>query len=260
MAIKGKNKSKSRSGKPRSRPAAAGRPVARGPQRVPWYKTMAGQLTLILVALAVVGVAIWAFSARSARAAELEDKQEQLRGFTSEIDPIVTSVQQTVAEMLGAPFNNSDPSLITGLEESTQRWVEDLEGAAALTEGLVAPDPKLEPATLMIQQAMMLYRSAALTYELVPSESGGKRQQKLLDRATDQRDAAGRVLGAGIQALDAEREEVEMGASGIQNLGTLAPIVPSAEPSGSPAPGDADDGDPNDGRSGRKNGNRDSDG
>ena len=257
MAIKGKNRSKSRSGRPRNRPTAAVRPVAtRSSQHVPWHKTMAGQLTAIIAVLALVGVAIWFFSARSARAAELEAQQQELRDFTSEIEPIVSSVQQTLAEMLGAPFDTSNQDAIADLEESAKQWAEDLEAAAALSEGLVAPKASLEPATQMIQQGMMLYRSAALTYQLVPSEEGSVRQQKLIDRATDQRDAAGRVLGAGINALNLERQEAELSDSQIPNPATLAPIVPTPEAtdSGAPERGKGEK------RSGKKNGSRDSDG
>lgn len=256
MAIKGKNRSKSRSGRPRSRPSASARPVTTRPsQHVPWHKTMAGQLTAIIAVLALIGTGIWFFSARSARAAELEAQQEELRAFTSEIEPIVSSVQQTLAEMLGAPFNTADPEAIADLEEGANRWAEDLEAAAALSEGLVAPEGSLEPATQMIQQGMMLYRSAALTYQLVPSEEGPVRQQKLIDRATDQRDAAGRVLGAGINALDLERQEVDLSDSQIPNPATLAPIVPTPDATVSGAPERKSEK-----RSGKKNGSRDSDG
>ena len=254
MAIKGKNKSKSRSGKPRSRPASTPRPVARPAQSDPWYKTMAGQLAIIGVVLALIGAGIWASSARSARAAELEETQEKLRSFTGEVEPIVSSVEETIAEMLGAPFNTANPEVIADLEESADRWAKDMESAAALSEGLVAPDPTLEPATQMIQQGMMLYRSAALTYQLVPSEEGKVRQQKLIDRASDQRDAAGRVMGAGLNILDAELREADLGSSGIPSPATIAPIVPTPEP----APSGRGEGSKRAGPGG-KNGNRDSD-
>src|SRR5688572_27206404 len=102
MAIKGKNKSKSRSNAPRKTSAAPARRPAPNPAiAVPWYKTMRGQLSVIIVLLAIIGVVMWWVSMSSADSAKLEKRQDALVQYTGEVGTYVTKVELTIREMLG---------------------------------------------------------------------------------------------------------------------------------------------------------------
>lgn len=236
MAIKGKNKSKSRSRAPKRRPAGAPRPVAATSHGLPWYRTMGGQLTAIFVVLAIIGVAMWQVSVTKSDNSERAARQAELVKYTGEVEEFVAQIQQPVREMLGAPFNTANPEAITGLTASTDRWVEELEKTGALVQELVPPED-LVSLNVVIQQAFLVYGSAAKTYALVPDEATNKRKQELLTRASELREEAGRVLGGAIGLLDQQRADAEMRPSGLQLPGQMTPILPTPEP----APSGADD-------------------
>ncbi|HWC14467.1 MAG TPA: hypothetical protein VG929_07720 [Actinomycetota bacterium] len=228
MAIKGKRKPRSRSGAPRRRPAAA-RPVPVSTAATPWYRTMRGQLALIVAGLALVGIGMWFVSARSSATAEQSARQDELTAYTREVADLVSQAQQPVREMHGAAFNTANPEAIAALDGSAPEWGDALERLAALSQNLQPPQG-LERSATVIQQALLGYRTAARTYELVPGEAENKRQQALIDRATEQRDQAGAVLIASLGMLDDERAEVDMDPSGIQAPSTMTPIIPSPAP------------------------------
>lgn len=228
MAIKGKRKPRSRSGAPRRRPAAA-RPAPVQTAATPWYRTMRGQLGLIIGGLAVVGVAMWAVTARSSAAAEQSARQDELTRYTDEVGDLVTKAQQPVREMLGAAFNTANPEAIEALRRSAPGWGDDLEALAAVSQNLQAPEG-LERSATVIQQALLGYRTAARTYQLVPGESNLRRQQELIERATEQRDQAGTVLVAGLGMIDDARDEAGMDPSGIQAPSAMTPIIPTPAP------------------------------
>jgi hypothetical protein len=190
---------------------------------------MGGQLTLIVVGLTIIGLVMWRVSAARSETQELEARQDVLADYTTEVSKFTAQIQQPVREMLGAPFNTGDPSFIAGLETSTERWTKDLEGAAALVQALEAPEEMLQ-VNLVVQQGFMLYATAAKTYALVPDEAGNKRTQQLLDRATEIREEAGRVLAGAIGLLDQARTDAEMRPSGIELPGAMTPILPTPSP------------------------------
>jgi hypothetical protein len=203
---------------------------------------MRGQLTAIFVVLALIGVAMWRISVASSESSDRDARHEELADYTSEIEGYIEDIQEPVREMLGAPFNTANPEGIAGLTESTDRWVEELEKAGALSQALVPP-PDLASLNVIFQQSLLMYGSAAKTYALVPGEATKKRQQELLTRASELREEAGRVLGGAVGLLDDERAAAEMRPSGIQLPSQMTPILatPSPTPSDDPSKDGAKD-------------------
>ena len=228
MAIKGKRKSqkKARStAAARPRPVGGARPVAPRGKRVPFYRTFQGQLTTIVIALVLVGVAMWFFSDRSSDSKRLAERQDALAAYTSEVRGHLQDTNQAIREMAGAPFNTNDESQLEGLEELSKSWVDSFQAAGALAAALTGPD-SLQPATRVLVQSFQAYTSAARTYALVPKAEGSLRQD-LLDRAGETRAAANELVAAALQILDQERSEADMDGSGIAAPSTLPPVVPT---------------------------------
>ena len=235
MAIKGKNKSKSRSGPPRRRPAGAPRPAAPPAHSQKWYRTMGGQLAIIVGVLAVIGLVMWRVGVASEENSKLEARQEKLKDYTSEIGGYVGQVQETIREMSGAPFNTANPEALVDLEDNTERWVESLEETGALIQALVPPED-LVAANVTLQQSFLMYGSSAKIYALIPGEDSSKKIQDLIDRAAEVREQAGIVMGSALGMLEQARRDAELGPSGIDVPAQMAPILPS------PAPIETDEG------------------
>lgn len=250
MAIKGKKKPKSRPRSARRRPTPSGRAPVAAVKAPPFHRTMGGQLTLILLALAIIGFVMWRLAENRSEDQATEARQTELRGFTTEASDVVATVQEPVREMMGAAFNTANPEAIDALEEDAAGWIEALELAGAKAQALAGPED-LAPVVQVLQQSFMLYVSAAKTYALVPGEDAEKRQQELIQRSTEQRDLAGRLMTAALGMLDDARDEAEMDPAGIQAPATMTPILPS--PASSPTqPGGGGGG--NDGGGGNSRG------
>ena len=230
MAIKGKKKAKSRPGSAKRRPAptTARAPVA-AVRPVPWHRSMGGQLTMIVVGLGLIGFVMWRVAETRSENEARDARQAELRDLTTDVSDLVATVQEPVREMLGAAFNTANPEAIEALTDSTDEWIEELDTAGARVQTL-APPEDLAPAGQVLQQSFLLYGSAAKTYALVPGEDNNKRQNELIQRATDQRDQAGRLMVAALGILDEARDAAEMGPSGIQAPAAMAPILPSPAP------------------------------
>lgn len=238
MAIKGKRKSQKKTKPSRPRPVPAARPT-RGPAPLrPLHRTFEGQLAAILVGLVIAGFAMFSIAGDRAEDAKQAGKADEYQAYTSEIEGLLTSVDQTVREMSGAPFNANDEAGIAALEDRAKGWVDNLEGAGALASGIVAP-PELAPVNRVFAQALQSYSSGAKTYRLVPDASGPL-QKDLLERATEQRGLANELMISAIQMLDLVRTEVGMEPSELQSPGNLPPIVPT--PAASPAQGESSGG------------------
>jgi hypothetical protein len=229
MAIKGKNKSRSRGGASRRRPAAPARPVTAPARTLPWYRTMGGQLTIILVVLAIIGIVMWRVGVAGSEASDLEARQEKLKEYTSAVAEHVGKVQETIREMLGAPFNTANPEGLADLATSTERWIESLEANGALIQEVVPPE-ELVAANVTLQQSFRIYSSSAKIYALVPGEDRNKKIQDLLDRAAEVREHAGVIMSSALGMLDQARREAEMGASGIDVPAQMSPILPTPAP------------------------------
>ena len=247
MAIKGKNKSKSRSGAARRRPTAAPRPAASvNTAKPPWYRTMAGQLTAIVALLAVIGVVIWRVEASNSANATLEKQQGVLTKYTDEVEGYVNAVQPTIREMLGAPFNTANPEGLAALADTAPKWIETLEAQGALIQSVVPPE-ELVAANVTLQQSFLMYSSSAKLYAMVPGEDAKRKIQDLLDRASEVRQQAGVVLGSALGVLEEARRDAEMSESGIENPGMMTPILPT------PSPVEDSDGGSNKGEKKKKN-------
>ena len=190
---------------------------------------MSGQLTAIVVVLAIIGIVLWRVSVAKTDNAARATRQAALVTYTSEAEDFVNQIQEPVREMLGAPFNTANPEGIAGLTDSTTRWIEELEKSGALVQALVPPED-LVSLNVVFQQAFLLYGSAAKTYALVPGEATNKRKQEVLTRASELREEAGRVLGGAIGLLDEERADADLRPSGIQLPGQMTPILPTPAP------------------------------
>lgn len=205
---------------------------------------MPGQLTMILVALGLIGLVMWRVSETRSENAARAARQDVLRDFTAAAGDVVDSAQEPVREMLGAAFNTANPEAIAALKEETKGWIEALEAAGARAQTLSPPDD-LAPVGQILQQSFLLYLSAAKTYALVPGEDDEQRQEQLIQRSTEQRDQAGRLMTSALGILDDARATAEMDPAGIQAPAGMTPILPS------PAAPPADDGD------GQQTGDRD---
>jgi hypothetical protein len=213
--------------------------VAASSAKVPWYKTMRGQLTAIIIGLALIGLVMWRMSVNSSEASKLEKRQDALVEYTTEVNTYVTKVEQTIREMLGAAFNTANPEALAALDGSAPRWAETMEGQAALVQALVPPED-LVPANLTLQQAFMGYASSAKLYEMVAKEEENKKIQELIDRAMEVREQAGVLLGTAVGLLDQARAEAEMAPSGIEIPASMTPILPTPSPVESAADNDRD--------------------
>ena len=180
----------------------------------------------------------WVTDSRS-EARALKATQDVLERYSDSVATLVESLQPTVSEMLGAPANLADEDAVAALKESAKKWAEDIEPEAAKAQALSPPEG-FQPTAVVIQQSFMLYRSAVMTYKLIPGEEDERRRQKLLDRANDQRDLAGQSLTAALLAIDDARAGAEMDPAGIQPPSTFTPI--STSPSEAPGTGGDDDG------------------
>ncbi|MDQ3962901.1 MAG: hypothetical protein M3277_03180 [Actinomycetota bacterium] len=234
MAIKGKRKSQKKTKPSRPRPVTSTRPTRTPPARPPFHKTFEGQLAGILIGLVVAGFAMFTIAADRAEDAEKASRSDEIRSYTSEIEEVLTSVNESVREMSGAPVNTDDQTAIAGLEDQAKAWVEDLEGAGARAHGIVAPE-ELVAVNRVFAQAFQTYSGVAKVYRLVPDATGAL-QKDLLDRATEQRTIANDMVISAIQMLDLARAEVDLGASNLQSPGTLPPLIPT--PAASPNPDD----------------------
>lgn len=236
MAIKGKKKSQKKARPSRPRPVAPARPTRAPTVTQPFHRTFEGQFAAIIVALVVAGFAMFTVAANRSEDAARASDADAIRTYTTEINRLLSSVNETVREMSGAPFNTDDQAAIAGLKERAEKWIDELEKAGALASAVVAPQG-LAPANRIFTEGFQAYSAAAKTYRLVPNATG-KLQQELLDRAMEQRGVANEVVITGISMLDLVRSDAGMDPSELQAPGTLPPIVPTpaasptAEPEG----------------------------
>ena len=190
---------------------------------------MGGQLAAILVFLAIVGVVMWRVNVASSESAKLEARQEKLADYTRAVEAQVNTVQETIREMLGAPFNTANPEGLESLATSTDDWIEELEASGALIQAVRPPD-ELVVTNVTLQQSFMMFSSSAKIYALVEGEESSKRIQDLLDRAAEVRGQAGVVMASALGMLDQARQDAEMPSSGIDSPGQMTPIIPSPAP------------------------------
>jgi hypothetical protein len=190
-----------------------------------------------------IGVIVWLVVSAQDRAEQLELEQTTLDTYTDGLSPVVESVIPTATDMI-AITTLPEGDALDSLAEDATTWVTDLQTAQALVQQQFAPE-EAQSVNDLLTESIGLYISAAQTFELVPDAEGGLRD-KLFTRATDQRDAAGRVMSGAIGALDSVRNEKDLGASGLRSPADLPPPAPSApaspEADASPEVGESPEG------------------
>lgn len=237
MAIKGKKKPPSRGSQARRRPATAPRPTIT-PRTPPWYTSQLAKLTFAVIGVVLLGALIAAgLNARSA-AAELEERQETLADYTSDVRSLLQQVRAPASEMTQAPMTTDDADL-KALEENAERWGEQLQEASTGATGLTPP-PDAAATNRLFVEAIASYRGAAETYALVDDVPGGDAELVLL-RAIEQRDRGTAIWEAATEVLNEERGDAELDPSAIGVPTSTAPATLPASPPPGPG-GDEDQG------------------
>jgi len=172
-----------------------------------------------------IGVIVWLVVSAQDRAEQFELEQTALDTYTDGLSPVVESVTPTATDMIAITTLPEDDAL-DSLAEDAKTWVTDLQTAQALVQQQFAPE-EAQAVNDLLTESIGLYIASSQTFELVPDAEGALRE-KLFTRATDQRDAAGRVMSGAIGALDSLRNEKDLGASGLRSPADLPPPAPSA--------------------------------
>jgi hypothetical protein len=209
-----------------------------------------------------IGVIVWLVVSAQDRAEQLELEQTTLDTYTDGLSPVVESVIPTATDMIELTTLPEGDAL-DSLAKDAKTWATDLQSAQALVQQQFAPE-EAQAVNDLLTESIGLYIASAQTFELVPDAEGALRDN-LFTRATDQRDAAGRVMSGAIGALDSLRNEKDLGASGLRSPADLPPPAPSApaspeaevspeagaspgEPAGGGGEGDGADGSQKDGK------------
>ena len=239
MAIKGKRKTGSRGSQARRRPAGAPRPSLPARERVPWHRTERGRVGLALGLLVAV-VAVWSLVARSQEeGAERARAQDALEGYAGEIRTVAGEVQPGAGGMAQASPDTTGAAL-RALAGQAGSWTTSLRRAEREL-GQVRPPLAGATAHGLFSQSISLYISAAKTFATA-ADAPADLATRLLQRAVDQRDAAGTAWILGTQELDRELGRAELPPSGVAFPGAPVPGAGADLPE-EPAAGGAGDGD-----------------
>jgi hypothetical protein len=224
MAIKGKKKPQQRGGRARRTPAAAPRPVPGGRRRDPWYQTTRGRLIAgALAAAACIGILAVVANARS-NSAELATRREAIEDYAGEVRGVLQRVSPAATEMAGI-VSRDDAEALETIREDAASWRTAFE-ESHVDMNQIVPAGGVDTAHGLFLESLLLYRSAARTYELAP-DVGGESVTPLLERAADQRSRAEAVWGSAIGIVDAELAEVGGDPSGLRPPSTAqAPAAP----------------------------------
>lgn len=237
MAIKGKRKSQSRGSQARRRPASAPRPSVAARHRVPWYRTQQGQALAVGLTALLVGLVWWAVARAQDEAAALERAQDALETFSGEVRAVTQTVRPAALGMSQAPTEAGGDALET-LPDEARSWIGTLRAAGDEIGG-VRPAPAAAGAYGMFSHSITLYMSAARTFALA-ADAPEAVAAGVLERAADQRDAAGSAWVLATQELDRARARVELEGAGIAFPG--APGAPATLPTSPPPEGNGGNG------------------
>jgi hypothetical protein len=246
MALKGRSKSRSRRGSSR-RPAGAPRTIAPPRRKLPWWGTRTARIWFGVAAVAILLLVLWLVKNSRDDAAALERKQDVLEEFTSEISTLQQSVASPASEMVVATVDTPD------LKAETNRWIKTFNAARDdFTQANITAPSGLDVAHQMFFQGVLQYMAAVETYKLA-ADLEGDLQSRAIERANAQVAASDGIWQSAITLLDQERQEAELGASGL-----TVPSVGGVSPQATPSPQVMEE--PIGGASGRKknrnNGNR----
>lgn len=212
MPIKGKKKPANRGSRSRRTPAAAPRPVASGRRHTPWYRTLAGKvvagITVVALLSLVIGLVVNARSSGNA----LVERQEALEGYAGEMRALLQRVVPP-AGALAALTTMPASDVIKSVEADASGWARSLQEAAT-EAGAITPPAEVAPAHGLFVDSILLYGSAAQTYELAP-ELEGELQSQILMRASEQRARAESVWANAVGVVDRSLADAGAEPSGL---------------------------------------------
>ena len=224
MAIKGKKKSQQRGSQARRRPAMAPRPATGRTQKLPWYKTTAGQTIAGITVLILVVVGLAMYSNAKSEADQRDRAQGSLENYTDQVNALLERISEPATEM--AALAGTPPE---DLAADAEEWTTAFTGAQAETAQLFAPEGA-SASSQLFTQSINLFKAAAETLA-VAATLEGKQQQELISAVSTQVQTAGGVWDAGVTVLEEARDEVELGASGVGS-----PVSAPAPEAAPPAP------------------------
>jgi hypothetical protein len=184
--------------------------------RTAWYRTPIGIIISILLGLTLVGLVIWSVTSSRAETARLQDRQDELEQYTSQVRTLVQNLTPAASELGEAGQLPPDE-----FPEKVQEWNRSFSDAQT-TLSQTQPPEDLRSLNQLMLQSMLLYVSSAETYELVPTLEGRARQN-IITQANVQWTSANNVFASAISLLDAELEDAELRPSGLQPPGSSAP-------------------------------------
>ena len=223
MALKGKKKSRSRGSQARRRPASAPRPAYGTKDKPRWYQTTAGLVIGFVVIMSVAIFLLWFTADQRAETKELETQKEQLDDFTGQLRTIGDNITPVATELSSASTLDD-----AALEEKATEWKNKLSESQTAVAQIAAPEG-LEPANGLLTQSILLYVQAAEQYALLPSLEG-KPRDEIAAKAAASFSSANSIYASVIELLDAQRDEVDMNASGLTTPGTGAPQAGASLP------------------------------
>jgi hypothetical protein len=174
------------------------------------------------------GLAIWGIVGNRQRAAETEERTQELEDYTGSLRAFIQTVTGPAGEMATARTLPPDE-----LASEAKGWRDQLTSATQQVVTLPAPEG-LRPINALIEQSMTLYSQAARGFEL-SAEAEGDLAKRLARQATETWASANTVFEESLSILNLERGEVELAQSGLSAPGTSAP--PTGPETGEEIPG-----------------------
>jgi hypothetical protein len=174
------------------------------------------------VAVTVIGLLIWSVTSSRSEAARLEERQEELEAYSSQVRTLVQNLTPAASEMSGAGEIPPDE-----IADRVQEWNRNFGDAQTTLSRTVAPED-LRSLNQLLLQSILLYVSSAETYELVPDLEGTARQS-IITQAGVQWTSANNVFASAIALLDGELQEADLRISGLRPPGSSAPPSGPAE-------------------------------
>jgi hypothetical protein len=214
MAIKGKKKPQSRGSAARRRPAAPPRLAYVKQVHVPWYRTAGGRVAAAVGVVLVTAAAAFAITSYNANNSEEQARRDRVDTFTSSVRTLLDEVVEPASAMAAVPPERDDRAL-KGLSDEAAKWDKALTAAARSARNLDPPEGLEGPASLFFE-SIRQYSIAARTYEVAGSADGAT-QQDILERASEQTQAATSIWTSAVFLLDQERSDAKLSASQISS-------------------------------------------
>lgn len=184
-------------------------------KRVPWYRTPLGFVISSVVAIALIGVVVWAVQNNRENARSLSKKQDSLEKYTGQVRTTLQALRAPVTGMGAvASSQGADPAVFETLAKDAQGWTEDLTAATADLGAQAPTDAALQAPNRLYAQAIQMYSLAATTLEVVP-DTEGDAQQRLLLVASQQLGQAGAIWVEATTLLDRARTTADLEPSGL---------------------------------------------